>query len=315
MNRLHQLFYLCSAYHQIQPTSDATKIYRCQNSSKVISRHRLFDQVIDCRKGDDELPELSCYSRNKDTRFTCTIDKKVVCLKLDRLNDGKVDCDDGSDEPNDPNSNLARRNIFPKLCDGYLDLKPILLNGENMTDESQCNEFPCNNSYTRCDGLWNCPDGADEVNCEQPAMCPQLHHLCISKTSGDLTCLSIRKVNDGIIDCEGGIDERQLCRQQCPPHVNCGYYCQNTNKCISSYFACFNPPTCPFQNGTQPKFCERLRQPIMHICQSKNLSIAEQIVCNLGKVHDQREVYLPFNGRVQTLVATYRKFLLLKSSR
>jgi hypothetical protein len=83
------------------------------------------------------------------------------------------DCDMPIGESFDGNSSISIERIsFPGICDGYTELPPNLIDGRNETDETECDDYPCNNTYTRCDGIWNCLDGADEVNCEKPSVCP-----------------------------------------------------------------------------------------------------------------------------------------------
>ncbi|CAF3178965.1 unnamed protein product, partial [Rotaria sp. Silwood2] len=33
------------------------------------------------------------------------------------------------------------------------------------TDETNCDEWPCHARATRCDGVWNRPNGCDELGC------------------------------------------------------------------------------------------------------------------------------------------------------
>ena len=33
------------------------------------------------------------------------------------------------------------------------------------TDETECEQWECNNIYTHCDEIWNCPNGEDEIGC------------------------------------------------------------------------------------------------------------------------------------------------------
>jgi 2-hydroxy-3-keto-5-methylthiopentenyl-1-phosphate phosphatase len=61
----------------------------------------------------------------------------------------------------------AKKNIlFQTICDGFTELLPITIEGQNETDETECEQWQCNNTYTRCNGLWNCLNGADEIGCD-----------------------------------------------------------------------------------------------------------------------------------------------------
>ncbi|CAF4660782.1 unnamed protein product, partial [Rotaria sp. Silwood2] len=79
-----------------------------------------------------------------------------------------------------------------------LNLTPITIDEQNETDETECEQWSCNNIYTRCDGLWNCPRGEDEIGCDASSTlnCFSNHHKCVSSETNQLTCLSIDKAND-----------------------------------------------------------------------------------------------------------------------
>lgn len=294
---LFKLFRKCSMHRRNRALSRFRKVYQCQSSSQHISYHRLLDKVEDCVNGDDEILENSCSIVNGIDRFSCEMNKTQVCLGASRLNDGIDDCDDRSDETSSSKKNETQTeaDIFSKLCDGFLDFPSIEIDGVNVTDESNCSQFPCNNSYTRCNGVWNCPDGADEVNCEEPPFCPSRHHFCISPENKQLGCLPIERINDGHIDCEGATDERSFCQSSCPTSKNCWFRCPNSDQCISAFHLCFQPSLCPNPINQTYEFCKQIRQPIGLRCTEQNLTHIEQFICSLGRTRDRRPVFLPFD--------------------
>ncbi|CAF4862914.1 unnamed protein product, partial [Rotaria socialis] len=92
---------------------------------------------------------------------------------------------------------------FPTLCDGYNDYSETI-DGIFETDETNCERWPCDNQYTRHDGLWNCPDGADEAQFFHPVCHQSIGHPCLLHNTTELICLPLANSNDGIIDCYGG---------------------------------------------------------------------------------------------------------------
>jgi hypothetical protein len=125
-------------------------MYQCVNTSKCISKHRLGDGRADCWKNDEKLNDFSSKSNSS-------------------IN----------------NSAMIEPNLFPLFCDGYIDIDTNKIHNE--TDETNCNWWPCNNIYTRCDHIWNCRDGSDKVNCPYLPSCSPLFHPCISPDTFSLT--------------------------------------------------------------------------------------------------------------------------------
>ncbi|CAF5019283.1 unnamed protein product, partial [Rotaria sp. Silwood1] len=197
-------------------------LYHCINSTKCISKHRILDGIRDCRLGDDE----ECSLHNSDL----------------------YPCPNENDEQIFDNDRFENRLTFSAICDGYYSLTHI-----NATDETECELWQCNNTYTHCDGFWTCLNGLDEVNCPSSHCLLPLEHECVSLTTFKLTCLHISRVNDNIDDCVGGTDERQLCQTQYPLSNQYLFRCANTSICISKHEICNQRPNCPLNDDEN--FC------------------------------------------------------------
>ncbi|CAF2050960.1 unnamed protein product [Rotaria magnacalcarata] len=200
-------------------------LFHCPGTSKCISKHRLLDGNPDCYNDTDELYENSCQL-NDQHRFRCTLENK--CISRYIVRDGISHCLENQDEiPISKQQEIS----FQKLCNGYTSLSSIVNNGINETDETNCEQWPCNNQYTRCDGAWTCSNGADEIGCDQSSICYPDSHECISPTSFDIICLPIDRAGDGVIDCLGATDEREYCRKRFPEEILYRYRCSNDTKC------------------------------------------------------------------------------------
>ncbi|CAF5125317.1 unnamed protein product, partial [Rotaria sp. Silwood1] len=145
-------------------------MYQCINSTKCISINRLMDDKFDCpQKDDEDMKQMNNVNSTKLLKhfFTCEISNKFIHLML--VKDGFCDCHLHNPEwceYDDFHIYTTRMNIsFQYTCNGYTNMHPILIEGKNETDETECEQWPCNNIYTRCDGLWFCLNGADEVGC------------------------------------------------------------------------------------------------------------------------------------------------------
>lgn len=96
-------------------------------------------------------------------------------------------------------------------------LKTSYSSNQSDTDETDCNEWPCNARYQRCDGEWNRANGCDEINCPNTATsfytynitgCAANEFYCGNMNETKLGCLTQQYIGDGIIDCLFGTDER-----------------------------------------------------------------------------------------------------------
>ncbi|CAF3923216.1 unnamed protein product [Adineta steineri] len=255
-----------------------SSLYQCKNSSKLISKDRIIDENLDCCLGDDEdnKNEYSCSINNK-YRIKCFNENK--CLSSLHTQD---DCLLNE-------KNFEKKILFQNICDGlgeliFQDLKTQQI----YTDESQCNYWPCKNLYTRCDGYWTCKNGEDEENCFQ-THCPKQTFSCLALFNYSLICLESTKVNDGIIDCLGSMDEMDFCRRVYPSEKKPKRFrCQNSDLCLSIFDLCNNIQSCP--QGDDEIFCQNQQFLCQHNS-SFNYSLIEKIFCHLNQLETNKIKY------------------------
>jgi hypothetical protein len=224
--------------------------------------------------------------------FKCQILNTYIHPSLVKNN--KCDCKTNEpiwceDESN--NYNYIRRNIsFQTICDGFIELIPVNIDGRN---ETECEQWECNNIYTHCNDVWNCQNGEDERNCISYSTlnCSLTHHLCVSPETNQFMCLSNEKINDGNPDCLGGIDEPTLCRRYSASEH---FYCRNqrSTPCIDQYRLCDGHNNCEY--GDDEQFCQTsLRSE--SICAWNNYPIAssvEKFLCYYSESYNKYEIVL-----------------------
>jgi hypothetical protein len=122
---------------------DKSKMYKCRNSSKYIPKNRLFDGVIDCKYKDDERRlDTICPTEPNVDNFKCLITNK--CIRIYSVQNGYCKCnkDDGNicdDENLDP-FDYRTAISFQTICDGFTHLLPQIVEGQNETDETNCEQ-------------------------------------------------------------------------------------------------------------------------------------------------------------------------------
>ncbi|UJR12561.1 hypothetical protein I4U23_016737 [Adineta vaga] len=236
-----------------------TKMYQCFNSLKCIFADQLCDGIKDCDYHDDEYCPLindTCVKGH----FKCRLTEK--CISIDLIyND---DCDCSSDDIISCEDRMKiydqRKDFIPfsSICDSYTQLNPVLIDNRYETDETDCDHWQCNNTYTRCDSKWNCWNGADEINCNSMLKCPFNSHQCVSPKTYKLICLPLEQAGDGRIDCVGATDEPKLCRST--QLLSTGnFYCINNmnHTCIDSSRLCSENNRC--MNEEDEQLCSSFR--------------------------------------------------------
>ena len=277
---MEKYFWPCSNSLTINNVEkNITTSFLCPNSTKYISKHRLVDGVHDCGEGEDERHNNSCDLGNK-YRLKCSPDGR--CLAPTLINDLFVDCPDKSDETGEVDSEPQHRISFQTLCDRFIDISPMMINGREQSDETDCEHWDCDNTYTHHDGIWNCPNGQDELPSPPSFTCPLSEHFCISPITYNLSCLPIDKVNNGQVDCIGGTDERNICQIKEPEAPNHRFLCSyDTIVCANVQWVCNNDLDCP--RGDDELFCQRRVRDLCSTISRDKRSLSEELLCQLGE--------------------------------
>jgi hypothetical protein len=229
----------------------------------------ILDSISDCHLNDDEEDfELSC-SINNPHRFKCV--DEVQCRS-------PLVSPDICSSIEENNQNIDKI-FFNQICDRTIDILPELIDGQNHTDETSCERWPCNNIYTRCDGFWNCVSGEDEENCRR-SICPRQFLDCISPSNYTVICLPANQVNNDIVDCLGGLDELQLCRTADYDNgISYRFRCSNDSRCVEFSDICNLNSDCPFKD--HETLCQD-RQNLCDVWMLNNHADIENILCRIG---------------------------------
>jgi hypothetical protein len=209
---------------------------RCPGTHTCISKRRIMDGTSGCYDGFDESISANSCELNDTYRFKCTSENK--CLLRVLVGDDVKQCLGGEDEIDINKQGLIahiQELPFSALCDSRMDM----VSSGNETDETHCEQWSCVNQYTRCNAVWQCPKGMDELNCPSRFNCPADHHPCFFPKNHTSSCLHVNQTDDGIIDCLGATDERNYCRLQYPNAAAKRYRCWNDDKCVNIHDRCY----------------------------------------------------------------------------
>lgn len=211
---------------------ESADLYQCTKTNKYIAQSRILDGINDCWHKDDENFTESCSLRPINGRFTCDEHPSTHCFSPLMLHRHGFKCSRSSF---DRSRNSPDPLNFQTLCDGFEDRAPILIDGRNQTDETDCPPSSCNTTYTHCNHYWNCPNGFDELGCYQQTNdeCGQSAHRCLKPSEKGWMCLNLSRADDGYVDCRGGMDERMLCRHTHKEHTEKRYRCSFGYECLS----------------------------------------------------------------------------------
>ncbi|XP_040581622.1 serine protease ndl [Lepeophtheirus salmonis] len=107
------------------------------------------------------------------------------------------------------------------------------------------NNTECYSDKVRCDGVVDCSDFADELQCSGCETFLNMGYLGISRED--------KFICDGVFDCPNGEDEMNCGKNSCSPDQ---YYCADSDICIPSIHRCDLKRHCP--DGSDEKDCVSL---------------------------------------------------------
>ena len=230
----------------------SSSLFHCPKSLKCISYHRVVDSFPDCYYGEDEM--YPACQLNHSSRFTC-LSNSSICLSKVAVGNLIPDCPTEEDEMSFIDRFRSYQPPFSYLCNYRNEMK-TLFSGE--IDETYCEQWPCHNPHSQCDGLWHCLNGIDELNCPNSKCLPH-EHPCKFDDESNTTCLSIEYLFDMHRD-ECPLNETPLVRyiyfdNSTNIHMN-EYISWNKTKCITKNKICrwhlvksdLDNDTCLFQN-------------------------------------------------------------------
>lgn len=297
---------------------DTSTMYQCVNSSKCITQTRLRDGRLDCDYLDDENSVLivsDCPIKSSQLYFNCTESNKCVSRKV--FADGSCNCitfiNPSCQDELFPATHPALHISFPHICNRIVQFKMI---SSEETDETHCEQWPCHTLYTHCNGIFDCPDGIDELDCHPPSLinCSSPSFVCFAEQTSEYTCLSPKKINDGNVDCIGGVDEAELCFQLSVEDYKQRFLCKNIlgSNCVSHSVLCDKRPRC--SNGSDENFCRHVENRDIFkkngICDNEDAVIrsdTDEFLCNLFKdVYGTTIIHFSL-GRMKTIESTMSK--------
>lgn len=174
------------------------------------------DMHKDCADGSDEDPQKCKNKCDPEHKFQCKTSQK--CISKSKVCDNNYDCG-GTDKSDEENCGK----IIQQNVDNFKSLLFSLEKKECDVTEFTCKNKVCITFLMYCDGVDDCGDNSDEIDC----LHCEADHIPCQPTQ---TCIPLTRYCNQIPDCPDGSDEEDCIVMQCAKDQ---FPCSST-LCISS---------------------------------------------------------------------------------
>ncbi|KAH9525974.1 hypothetical protein DERF_000095 [Dermatophagoides farinae] len=215
--------------------------FQCPNttSSECLDKSRICDGIVDCPQ--DLFDELDCMEKNCGQNFRCgrTIPpiSEADSNETLPLNNHSIAMDTISVKSK-PNIYCIPRSHY---CDGIWDCHDGSDEIDCHIDKCETGKVLCRDNSAcitgkqACDGVYNCRDRSDEAGCGTKSSCESKGKFYCDDSS---LCISKSLVCDGIADCLNGDDEKDCLKPETCRAEDSKFFCQHSSECIDRSKRC-----------------------------------------------------------------------------
>ena len=139
---------------------DTEQSFLCRESLRCISKHRLQNEILDCKYNEDEYDGEECYMK-KQYRLNCS----YHCLFVSEIGNDVPQCHDGSDEY----LTQLKWKLSDHKCREHNSVECNVLKAyiQSPSSVSTAENNKALQFRHYCDTLWQLPKGFDESRCSE----------------------------------------------------------------------------------------------------------------------------------------------------